>query len=56
MKMIYEVWQKYYEDNEFAPIAEYVMTFDKYEDALKFCNGLMEDSNCEAWIVEREEI
>ena len=50
----YEVWQRYYDD-EFNRNGEYVQSFDNYEQAAKFVAGLMRDSNCEAWIVDKFE-
>lgn len=45
----YEVWQRYFEDGEIAR-PEYVQSFDTFEKAQKFADGLNEDPNCEAWV------
>lgn len=45
----YEVWQRYFEDGEIAR-PEYVQSFDIFEKAQKFADGLNEDPNCEAWV------
>lgn len=45
----YEVWQKYFEDGEIAR-PEYVQSFDTFEEAQKFADGLNEDPDCEAWV------
>lgn len=50
----YEVWQKYFEDGEIAR-PEYVQSFDTFEKAQKFADGLNEDPNCEAWVKELKE-
>lgn len=50
----YEVWQKYYEDGEIAK-PEYVQSFDTFEEAQKFVDGLNEDPNCEAWVKDLNE-
>lgn len=47
----YEVWERYFEDGEPAK-SEYVQSFDNYEDASRFVDGLNEDPNCSAWIVD----
>lgn len=44
----YEVWQNYYEDG--MTTTEYVMSFDDYEKAQKFVDGLNQDPDCDAWI------
>lgn len=50
----YEVWQKYFEDGEIAR-PEYVQSFDTFEKAQKFADGLNEDPNCEAWVKDLKE-
>ena len=50
----YEVWQKYFEDGEIAR-PEYVQSFDTFEEAQKFADGLNEDPDCEAWVKDLEE-
>lgn len=49
----YEVWQKYYEDGSIT--TEYVQSFDNYEKAQKFADGLNQDPDCEAWVKDLEE-
>lgn len=49
----YEVWQKYYEDG--ITTTEYVQSFDTYEKAQKFADGLNEDPDCEAWVKSLKE-
>ena len=50
----YEVWQRYFEDGEIAR-PEYVQSFDTFEEAQKFADGLNEDPDCEAWVKDLEE-
>ena len=49
----YEVWQKYYEDGKTT--TEYVQSFDSYEKAQKFADGLNQDPDCEAWVKDLKE-
>lgn len=46
----YQVWQKYYEDGKTT--TEYVQSFDTFEQAQKFADGLNQDPDCEAWVQE----
>lgn len=48
----YQVWQKYYDDDGLPAKPEFVTELSNHEDAVKYCNGLMRDPNCEAWITE----
>lgn len=53
MNESYEVWQKYYEDGKVT--TEYVQTFDTFEKARKFADGLNQDPDCEAWVKDLNE-
>jgi len=49
----YEVWQRYFEDGRIT--TEYVQSFDDYERAQKFADGLNQDPDCEAWVKDLKE-
>ena len=53
MKESYEVWQRYFEDGGIT--TEYVQSFDTYEQAQKFADGLNRDPDCEAWVKDINE-
>jgi len=53
LKESYEVWQRYFEDGGIT--TEYVQSFDTYEQAQKFADGLNRDPDCEAWVKDINE-
>ena len=53
LKESYEVWQRYFEDGQIT--TEYVQTFDTWEEAQKFADGLNRDPDCEAWVKDINE-
>lgn len=46
----YEVWEDYYDPDTGIFTQEYVMSFETYEEAYRFAEGLMKDPNCNAWV------
>ena len=53
LKESYEVWQRYFEDGQIT--TEYVQTFNTWEEAQRFADGLNRDPDCEAWIKDINE-
>ena len=51
----YEVWEKYFEEDG-TTSTEYVQSFTDKDQAQKFVDGLNEDPNCSAYIVESKKI
>jgi len=53
LKESYDVYQKYYDEDGSPATPEFVQSFDSYEEAEKFAEGLNRDPNCEAYVVEK---
>lgn len=49
----YQVWQKYFDEDGLPARPELVIVLPSYENAVSYCNGLMKDPNCEAWVEEK---
>ena len=50
----FEVWQTYFNEDG-TTTTEYVQSFDTYEQAQKFAEGLNRDQDCQAWVKDLEE-
>ena len=50
----FEVWQTYFNEDG-TTTTEYVQSFDTYEQAQKFAEGLNRDPDCQAWVKDLNE-